>query len=202
MRLSLLLPCTVIGGLIGVSVFGQSGEEPAPTEESFGNPISEAVEEPALPQPQSFNRPSHPPTAESVVQEEQELRRQYRELMELKSGLMDRSELRAAINGAVEDINQLRAAEKLDEARENLLELVKMHPQTKAAAAARNMLQVRPEGPFVPTRDTPNGPYTAPSDGQILIPRGTYEPSSNRRKKAPTVDPTKARISLPTPPNS
>ena len=180
MRLSRLLPCVVVGGLIGVSVFGQSENEPVPPTEPFpSGDFEEAAESPA-----TIDREGQS-TAEGVAAEERELRKQYLKLIEQKTGLMDRSELREAISRTERDIDELKAAEKLLEARRLLLDLVKSHPETNAARAARAMLQAAPDGvgkgPFyhgdrlVPTPQRHDQPFDPPgtvgSFPQSIVPR-------------------------------
>lgn len=173
MRLSLLLTCVVVVGMIGVSVFAQSDEELVPT------PVDPFASKP------------DPVDAET---EDQILRQQYLELIEQKSVHMDRSALREAISRAEKDIDELKADAKLQEAKQLLLDLVKSHPGTSAAQTARTMLQADPHtrsrtapmmfgGPQPYSPDDENATYRPPS-GEIMPPTTGFEQGA-----APYYDP-------------
>lgn len=136
MRLNLLLACAFVAGVIGVSVFAQSDDGLFPeTEKNF--PAESFEQDEAL---------DAAPSADDEkldASEEQKLRQQYLELIEQKSVHMDRSALREAISRAEKDIDELKADAKLQEAKQLLLDLVKTHPSTDAAQAARAMLHVQ-----------------------------------------------------------
>lgn len=156
-----LLLCVGIAGTVGVSVFGQTDKEstfgdariqPAPTAEA-----AEAEEEAVF------------GPDDEVLDDVQALRLQYLQLTEQKSQLMDRDALNQAIQGAGLELEELTADEKLQQARQQLLELMKAHPETRAARQARVMLQSVPDKTeeFAPFRDD----FTFPND----LPRGiTY----------------------------
>lgn len=157
------LLCMGVGGLIGVSVFAETEQEPLPAVEAPGaNELEGLVPADAA----AINNP----VAEDVVAEEQGLRRQYLQLIEQQAGLMDRSALRNAISRAERDIDELRAEQKLQRARQLLLELVKAHAGTTAAGKARSMLQA----------DSPSG---------FVAPYGAVDPINGGRSFQP-IQPT------------
>ena len=165
MRLSLLLPCVLVAGMIGVSVFAQSDDGLFPTSEDAFDFSDDVRVDPDLPVETA------PETAEAAAIEQMKLRQQYLELIEQKSAHMDRSALREAISRAERDIDELKANAKLQEAKQLLLDLVKSHPGTSAAQSARAMLQAEPiRREVLPTFDDA---YEPPNDGD------TYEPSTN-----------------------
>ena len=170
MRLSLLLTCVVVVGVIGVSVFAQSdGELFPPSEETFDFSDDVAVD-PDLP------AETVPETAETGAIEQMKLRQQYLELIEQKSAHMDRSALREAISRAESDIDELKADAKLREAKQLLLDLVKTHPETSAAKTARSMLQARPV--LEPTPDA----FGAPLEGATFGQDGGFQPKPGIRQ--------------------
>lgn len=206
MRRTLWLTCGVLGGMIGLTVFAQNDGELAPEPSSDEAAVDAPAPTPAdtdsgkkrfdgwrfvFPQhPTAFASPPAPAALndepedvpgsveESVVEQVDELRQQYRQLIEEKSILMDRSTLHQAISSTERDIDELKANAQLEHAKQYLLELVKSHPQTEAAQTARAMLQASQgrqpntsSAPYYSPGPTPSEDAFAPSPS----PAETYE---------------------------
>jgi non-homologous end joining protein Ku len=80
------------------------------------------------------------------------LREQLLRLVEEKAQLMDREALEKALAETQNDISELQALQKLEEARQILSSIIEEHEGTAGAARARRMLDTDTE-PTPPTAD-------------------------------------------------
>jgi hypothetical protein len=105
-----------------------------------------------------------------------DLREAYLKRMEEKAALMDDAELKAALEEVDEDIAELTAQRRLEEAQAILEEIAEKHPQTQAGAHARAMLEAHsnnsysPFGTFTPASSTSARSRNAP------VATGGYQP--------------------------
>jgi hypothetical protein len=93
--------------------------------------------QPGAPPTQDSNQP---PLAEPAPADADRLRQQYLKLMQDKAALMNPDELTAAAEQAAGEIRELQAARRLEQATTILAELIKAHPDTRAAQRAQRML--------------------------------------------------------------
>ena len=90
--------------------------------------------------------------AEEAAQEVEEvidpevLRQEYLQRIQEKAALMDEAELKSALNEADQDIAELTAQRKLEEAQAILQGIAAEFPQTDAGARARTMLRAGETG--------------------------------------------------------
>ncbi len=101
------------------------------------------------------------------------LRAEYLKRMQEKAALMDEAELKSALEAADQDIAELTAQRRLEEARGILEEIVAEYPHTDAGARARNMLRasaIDSNSPFAPATS-----QNARTRGNQTVPSG-YQP--------------------------
>jgi TolA-binding protein len=108
-----------------------------------------------------------PPLAEPAPADADQLRQQYLKLMQDKAALMNAGELAAAAEQAAGDIRELQAARRLEQATTILAELIKAHPDTRAAQRAQRMLDREHDGgatPYYPSYPDSPSAFSFPSN--------------------------------------
>ena len=133
--------------------------------------------------PVIFGTPAPEPTGDATAEEAPQaveepvdpevLRQEYLQRMQEKAALMDEAELKSALHEADQDIAELTAQRRLEEAQEILAGIAAEFPQTDAGARARTMLRAGETGsaPLFHS-DSQSGPRTRSNQA---VPGG-YQP--------------------------
>lgn len=123
-----LLGVLCFGGVLGASVAWT--QDPQPPVTASNQDLINVL---------GFNFEEAPPAKDDV------LREQLQRLVEEQSQLMNREELEAELSVVQDDIGELQAGRKLEEARRILSSIVQEHAGTDGAAKAQHMLHAASE---------------------------------------------------------